>query len=252
MRRRLFSKRAAWGLLAAFVLYGLLAYFIAPEYWWFKDRHDVVLPSEMVTTTTDRIPGDPINVGFIGSKAELIHAFTVAGWHPADAITWRSSLEIGESVIFDRPYADAPVSTLLFDGRRQDLAFEKPVGRSADRRNHVRFWKTDELREGRPLWLGSASFDRGVGVSHDTGQITHHIGPDVDAERDTVIADLKKAGVLASSFEMEGRGPTSHGRNGGGDPYFTDGMVLVGVLDRAVVEDVRARAPAFLPSFDAR
>lgn len=89
-------------------------------------------------------------------------------------------------------------------------------------------------------------------MSHDTGQITHHIGPDVDAERDTVIADLKKAGVLASSFEMEGRGPTSHGRNGGGDPYFTDGMVLVGVLDRAVVEDVRARAPAFLPSFDAR
>jgi len=133
MRRRLFSKRAAWGLLAAFVLYGLLAYFIAPEFWWFKDRRDVILPSEMVTTTTDRIPGDPINVGFIGSKAELIHAFTVAGWHPADAITWRSSLEIGESVIFDRPYADAPVSTLLFEGRKQDMAFEKPVGDSAEK-----------------------------------------------------------------------------------------------------------------------
>ena len=51
---------------------------------------------------------------------------------------------------------------------------------------------------------------------------------------------------------MPGVGATTTGRNGGGDPYFTDGMVMVGVLDRAVVEDVRARAPAFLPSFDAR
>ena len=106
------SRRAAWGLLAAFVLYGLLAYSSRPEYWWLRDRHDVTLPGEMVTTTTDRIAGDPINVGFIGSKAELIHAFTVAGWHPADTITWRSSLEIGDSVIFDRPYGDAPVSAL--------------------------------------------------------------------------------------------------------------------------------------------
>ena len=212
----------------------LLAYFIAPEYWWFKDRHDVTLPSEMVTTTTDRIAGDPINVGFIGSKAELIHAFTVAGWHPADAITWRSSLEIGESVIFDRPYADAPVSTLLFEGRKQDLAFEKPVGESADRRHHVRLWQMpDTSTDKRPWWLGSASYDKGVGLSHDTGQITHHIGPDLDAERDFLIDDLDHAGMLASFYEVPGIGATTTGRNGGGDPYFTDGMATIGVLRQA-------------------
>jgi len=249
--RRSRLRRVVSVLALLTVVYLMAAYLVLPRLWlWWYDDHP--LDIGMITTTPQGIPGDPINVGLVGSRQQLLQAFAAAGWDPADRITLKSSIEIGLSVVLDRPDLDAPVSTLLFDGRRQDLAFEKPVGRSADRRNHVRFWKTDELREGRPLWLGSASFDRGVGVSHDTGQITHHIGPDVDAERDTVIADLKKAGVLASSFEMEGRGPTSHGRNGGGDPYFTDGMVLVGVLDRAVVEDVRARAPAFLPSFDAR
>ncbi|MGO8026696.1 LssY C-terminal domain-containing protein, partial [Rhizobium leguminosarum] len=83
------------------------------------------------------------------------------------------------------------------------------------------------------LWLGSASFDRGVGVSHDTGQITHHIGPDLDAERELVIGDLKAAGQISMTFERAGVGATRDGRNGGGDPYFTDGRILVGVLRSA-------------------
>ena len=39
----------------------------------------------------------------------------------------------------DRPDKDAPVSPLYYDGRVEDLAFEKPSGKSADRRHHVRF-----------------------------------------------------------------------------------------------------------------
>jgi len=80
----------------------------------------------------------------------------------------------------------------------------KVVGDSADQRNHVRFWLTNSASDGRPFWLGSASFDRGVGPSHDTGQTTHHIGPDVDAERDLVINDLTAAGQLSSRYEIPG------------------------------------------------
>ncbi|RVD48333.1 hypothetical protein EN783_35210, partial [Mesorhizobium sp. M2D.F.Ca.ET.140.01.1.1] len=79
-----------------------------------------------------------------------------------------------------------------------------------------------------PLWLGSASFDRGVGLSHDTGAITHHIGPDIDAERDFLIRDLTAAGQIVSTSDLEGIGATKTGRNGGGDPYFTDGKTVVG------------------------
>jgi len=70
-----------------------------------------------------------------------------AGWYPADPITLRSSVEIVGSVLLERQYKDAPVSNLYYLGRREDLAFEKPVGNSADHRNHVRFWKVlDKVR----------------------------------------------------------------------------------------------------------
>ena len=66
------------------------------------------------------------------------------------------------------------------------------TGSSADRRPHVRWWQSDEPdAQARPLWLGDASFDIGSGVSHLTGQITHHIAPDIDAERDALIADIE-------------------------------------------------------------
>ena len=185
----------------------------------------------MVTVTAQGIPGDPLNVALVGTREELIRSVRVAGWYPADPVTLKTSVEIAGSVLFDRPYRDAPVSPLFYDGRQQDLAFEKPVGESADRRHHVRFWHVlEEGANGRPVWLGSATFDSGAGFSHDTGQVTHHIAPDVDAERDRLLADLREAGKLSESFSMPGIGPTERGRNGGGDPYRTDGQIAVGIL----------------------
>ncbi|MDQ2632599.1 MAG: LssY C-terminal domain-containing protein [Pseudomonadota bacterium] len=226
------SRRAATASLVALLAYLGVAYLAAPEFWWFREGGLGRL--DMRTTTTDGIPGDPINVGLVGARNDVLRAFAAAGWRPADAITLETSIEIGLSVIFDRPDPDAPVSTLIYDGRRQDLAFEKPVGSSADERHHVRLWQTDPLTPGGdgPLWLASASFDRGVGLSHDTGQITHHIGPDLDAERDFVMRDLTATGWIRSTYEIPGSGATEDGRNGGGDPYFTDGRCLVGVLGR--------------------
>lgn len=224
------SRRAATASLVILLGYLAIAYIAAPEFWW---RHEGGLDRlAMRTTTTDGIPGDPINVGLVGTKEDVMRAFAAAGWRPADAITLKTSIEIGLSVALRLPDPDAPVSTLVYDGRRQDFAFEKPVGTSADQRHHVRFWQTDPLTPGGdgPLFLGSASFDRGVGFSHDTGQITHHIGPDLDAERDFVITSLTEAGWIRSTSEIEGSGATEDGRNGGGDRYFTDGKVIVGVL----------------------
>jgi hypothetical protein len=237
MRRKKVSATLS-ALLAIGIAYGAVAYFALPEFWTVHDRHLADRIGNFLTTTPQGIPGDPINVGLVGTKEEVLRAFAKAGWSAADPITWRSSIDIGLSVALDRPDADAPVSTLLYEGRRQDLAFEKLAGTSADRRHHVRFWKTAELdTDGRPLWLGSASFDRGVGFSHDTGQITHHIAPDVDAERDNVIASLQAVHAISSVDEAMGVGKTTNGRNGGGDPYFTDGIVKIGVL---VPEDATA------------
>lgn len=214
-----------------FLLWLVLAYLVLPVLWIEHDRARDTSPADMVTRTEADIPGDPINVGLVGDSAELLRAFAAAGWDTADAITLESAVKIGESVIFDRPYPDAPVSTLFYYGRRQDLAFEKPDGSSADRRHHVRLWQSPEkAADGRILWLGAASFDASVGFSHDTAQLTHHIAPDVDAERDALMADMRRAGWLSSSYDRPGIGATQEGHNGGGDRYFTDGRVIVGIL----------------------
>jgi hypothetical protein len=182
----------------------------------------------MVTRTAQGIPGDPINVGLIGDRRDVLCAMQAAGWSPADPVTARTSVEIIGSVLLDRPYARAPVSPLYYLGRVEDFAFEKPAGESADRRHHVRFWKVlDQGDEKRPVWLGAATFDRGVGVSHYTGAITHHISPDIDAERSLLASDLEAAQMVDAKYQVTGIGLTLTGRNGGGDSYFTDGEVWI-------------------------
>jgi hypothetical protein len=237
----------AYGLAAALMLYLAAAYLILPRLWSHYEHEPRLAGRPMVTMTANGIPGDPLNVGLVGTKTEALRALAAAGWVPADAVTLRTSIEIGASVLLDRPYRDAPVSPLYYEGRIQDVAFEKPVGESADRRNHVRFWQVlEEGGAGRSVWLGSATFDRGVGLSHYTGQVTHHIAPDIDAERDTLIGDLAAAGMLSDTFQVSGVGPTLWGRNGGGDRYFTDGEVVIGILNAGALAS--ATPPTELPS----
>ena len=219
--------------------YGLLAYIVLPLAWTHYEHQKGLAGLSMVTQTAQGIPGDAINVGLVGSKEDVLCAMHAAGWYPADPITLRSSLAIVGSVVLDRPYRDAPVSKLFYQGRAEDLAFEKPDGTSADRRQHVRFWRVlDRGDEGRPVWLGSATFDRGVGLSRLTAQVTHHIAPDIDAERDQLTAALKDAKVVEAIYEVSGVGPTLNGRNGEGDRYYTDGEIKISRL----VEGCNAKA----------
>jgi hypothetical protein len=84
-----------------------------------------------------------------------------AGWFPADPITLASSVRIAADTVLHKSDDDAPVSNLFLFGRKQDLAFEQPVGGGPRQRHHVRFWLWDELYEGRPGWFGAATFDKG-------------------------------------------------------------------------------------------
>ena len=227
-RRRFRLKRAALLSFLFIMAYSALAYVVLPIFWTHYEHQKGLANLPMVTLTAQGIPGDPVNIGLIGNNKDVLCAMQAAGWYPADPITLRSSIEIAGSVLLDRPYRDAPVSSLYYLGRREDLAFEKPVGGSADRRHHVRFWKVLEHgEENRPVWLGDATFDRGVGISKYTGAITHHIDADIDAERKLIATDLEAAGMADAKYQVTGVGPTMTGRNGEGDPYYTDGEVWV-------------------------
>ena len=168
----------------------------------------------------------------IGTKEELVTAMLVAKWQPADPITFKSSAKLVRSVALHRPDETAPVSHLYLWKRKQDLAFEQAVGKAANRRHHIRFWESTKQVDGRPLWLGTATFDTKVGFSYRTGMITHHIDADIDADHDKLMKDLTAAGRLLSTEGIAGFQSKHDGRNGGGDPYRTDGKLLLGALKR--------------------
>ncbi len=225
------GRRILWLAGAVVLLYLLGAYVILPLAWkWETRRHPPVFGGPRITHTPDGIPGDPVNLALLGSEADLVRAMIAAKWHPADAITFSSSIRIAVDSVFRRPDDDAPVSTLDLFGRKQDFAFEQPIGNSPRRRHHVRFWRWDRLDNGREVWFGAATFDERVGLSDTTGQVTHHIGPDVDAERDGILAELQKAGQTVQVYWVDGFHSELQGRNGGGDPWRTDGRLGVAVL----------------------
>lgn len=104
-------------LLVLASAYGLLAYIVLPQLWSHYEHQPGLAQHPAVTTTTAGIPGGPLNVGLVGGKTDVLIAMQRAGWFPADPITLMSSLEIAGSVVLDLPDPDAPVSTLLYEGR---------------------------------------------------------------------------------------------------------------------------------------
>jgi len=226
--------RRAAVIVALFIgVYVLIAYVVMPYYWKaYVHRHPSLDDAPRITHTSDGIPGDPLNVALIGTEAEVQAIMRAALWVPAARLGLRSDLKIAADTIVDRPDLDAPVSQLFLFGRPEDLAFECPVGDSPRKRNHVRLWRTEKHDpDGRPLWIGAATYDERVGLSHTTGEITHHVAPDVDAERDRMFRDLKKTGDLSETYFVENFHTVREGKNGGGDPWHTDGRLEAGVIN---------------------
>lgn len=209
-------------LFAVPMLWFVLAYGELPHVWSRHEHKKIGARDQVQSYTVQDIPGDPINLHLHGSREALACAFRRAGWSLADPVNLSSALRIGASVVLGRPYVQAPVSPLYVQDEKQMMAFEKETGKSADQRHHVRFWEI-----AKDDWLGAASFDRGVGVSLFTLQVTHHIGADVDGERDMVGKLLAAGGAIPAGTEDNRIAPNQWHRNGGGDRYRTDGRISV-------------------------
>ncbi len=248
-RRRKWLKLSLAIASGSAISYGILAYLILPALWRHYERNPSLATSPKVTRTGEGIPGDPVNIGLVGTQSEVLRAMLLAGWQPADPITVKTSFGIAKSVLLKSPYPTAPVSNLYYYGRKQDLAFEQPVGSSANKRHHVRFWRSPapDPSTGRTLWIGSATFDRKSGFSHLTGKITHHIAADIDAERDSTIASLERLHQVTGTYQVAGVDPTLRAYNGGGDPYYTDGEITIAVLSTNNTQIAQAPTEASNP-----
>ncbi|MCW1248868.1 LssY C-terminal domain-containing protein [Acaricomes phytoseiuli] len=213
-----------WYLLPFWLI---LAYVTLPRL--HKILSGIYVPDYFIgrSRTTDGLLGDPINLAVCGSQEQLETVMAEAGWTKADEISLRSSWRIVLSTITGRSYDEAPVSTLNLFGRQQDFAYQQEVENSPAKRHHVRFWRCPEgwLLPGgyKADWLAAGTFDRSVGFSLFTFQITHKIEENIDIERDHIVASMRKANPEVKVRVIEDFSTGYHSRNGGGDAIITDG-----------------------------
>lgn len=240
----------AWGwfLLLFFVLFWIvLAYLVLPRL--HRILTQIYVPDYFIgrARTSDGLLGDPINLALLGSGAQLDEAMTAAGWTRADEVTAASSRRIIASTLLRRSYDEAPVSPLFLFGHQQDFAYQQEVKGNPAKRHHVRFWRCPEgwLLPGghRVDWLAAGTFDRSVGFSLFTLQITHKIDADTDIERDHIVSTLSHAGLGVDVSVIRDFSTGYHSRNGGGDSIETDGDLPVIDLT-AVTAETRAVAVA--------
>lgn len=245
------SQGFAWGWYLApfFVVFWLvLAYLVLPRL--HSILTSIYVPDYFIgrARTSDGLLGDPINLAVMGSEAQLHEAMTRAGWIRADEITLASSRRIITSTILKRSYDEAPVSPLLLFGHQQDLAYQQEVQGNPAKRHHVRFWRCPDgwmLPGGhRADWLAAGTFDRAVGFSLFTLQVTHKIDADTDIERDHIVSTLVESGAEIQVRVIEDFATGYHSRNGGGDTIQTDGdLPVVDVRPVAVPLDGNALGP---------
>ncbi|QHC61723.1 hypothetical protein GSU69_02760 [Rathayibacter festucae] len=224
--------RSGWAQIGFYVaVWVLVAYLVLPRLHRILTR--LYVPDYFIgrARTSDGLLGDPVNLAFQGSDAQLVHAMTSSGWTRADEVTVRSSRRIITATLTRRSYHRAPVSPLFVFGRQQDVAFQQEVAGNPGKRHHVRFWRCPEnwfLPGGFPVeWVAAGTFDRSVGLSLFTLQVTHKISPDTDQERDHIVASLREHHPEVTVDVIQDFSTGYHSRNGGGDSIVTDGDLPV-------------------------
>lgn len=238
---------AGWSLLLLIPFWVVTAYITLPRL--HRILTAVYVPDYFFgrTRTSEGMLGDPVNLAFNGTAAQIHAAMTEAGWTLADEVNLKSSWKIVVSSVLRRSYPTAPVSPLFLFGRKQDLAYQQEVAGNPLQRHHVRFWRCPDgwlLPGGRRVgWLGAGTFDTAVGLSLFTLQITHRIDANIDVERDYIVKSLTDGccdDVSVSLIHDFSSG--YHHRNGGGDRVHTDGDLPVVDLEK-----VEAKKPTELP-----
>jgi hypothetical protein len=243
-----------WQIVAAIVFWVLLAYLVLPRL--HRILTAIYVPGYFIgrARTSDGLLGDPINLAAFGSESQVHEAMAAAGWTRADDLSLRTGLRIVQSTLLRRSYLEAPVSPLLLFGRQQDFAYQQEVDGSPGKRHHVRFWRCPEgwmLPGGIPVeWLAAGTYDRSVGLSLFTLQVTHKIDANTDGERDHIVATLEAADPRVAVSVIKDFSTGYHSRNGGGDEIRTDGNLPI--VDLRKLPDAATAAAEPTDSRDRR
>lgn len=226
--RRIISGGLIGIALVFYISYGLLYH---PK---FLSKSPITVQATVTSTThifddfnipryTETLTGETQEpVSFIISAKDdssFIADFEKSGWSLADPANFNSMSELIKSAILNKEYSTAPMTPSFWNKQVHDFGFEKSTDvKSVRQRHHARFWKTNlTTAQKETIYVGTASLDVGI-----KWFITHKISPDIDTERELLLTDLQKIGVIQSFEKVKLVSPIL-GQNFSGDQFFTDG-----------------------------
>lgn len=206
-----------------------------------KDLEALVSGLPTRTSTPHGTPSDLVNVLLLGSQEAVVNAFVQAGWLPAESLDLKTKAETFFAVADHHSYKEGPVSSLLIDGQKATLVFEKETNTFA-KRHHVRIWRRPETFEGIPVWIGAGTHDTGINFSRKARTFSHSVDSQIDQERQKIENDLIFTGdVAASGLVGRPAAPRSF-QNATGDQLRTDGAIAVLLLKAAQLAQVSQSA----------
>jgi hypothetical protein len=171
-------------------------------------------------------PSDMTNLMFLGSQQDIVNAFQKAGWSIAAQLNSKSKLETFRAMAEQRGYQEAPVSTLLLEGRPPDLVFEK-LNNTFAARHHLRIWRRPVRFQGQEVWVCSATHDIGIDFSEADHTFIHKVDTQIDRERAKVVSDLLFTSLVQGLSLVERPDVPTKLFNATGDALETDGKMAV-------------------------
>ena len=179
-------------------------------------------------TDANNGPGDMVNFILIGSQQQMLNAFSSGGWVQVDRTHQEAVLHAIISTIQKQSYLEMPMSELYLYGRPQDfgMARAEPIA-VVQTRHHLRVWKAPFQIGGQDVWVGAATHDMGFEKDQRNGSVTHKIDPNVDDERDFVLASLTEGGGVVASTYASPKDPIREAKTATGGSFHSDGRVIV-------------------------
>ncbi|MCC6394470.1 MAG: LssY C-terminal domain-containing protein [Bryobacterales bacterium] len=175
-------------------------------------------------------PSDITNLMFLGTREQIEAAFQAAGWTLALNTNRDSGFETFRALVEDRGYKEAPMSSLLLDGRKSDMNWEKQYDTFA-RRHHLRIFSRPAGYNGVPVWVASSTHDNGISFSQQDRTFIHRVISRIDDERDKVVSDLTYTGKVQAVYYVDRPAVPKQLSNATGDSLATDGRMAVIAFD---------------------
>ncbi len=169
---------------------------------------------------------DITNLVFIGKASALQSAFDAAGWTTSDTLTAASTFNTMKTVGGNQTYSQAPMSTLLLDGKKPLFNLQKSTNTFAAR-HHIRVFSSKETLDNTTVLTGSSTQDTGIAFSRKQRTFIHLIDPYLDNERSKIVNDLAFTGCVESIDMVPRPWVPRDAYNSTGDRLRTDGEAAV-------------------------